>query len=93
MGRATARWASGPTCARPSGPSRRQRHGSASRRRPPTDAATRRNAIRQAARNRAATLVLRRHRRAFLAAYEAEVAVLALAGDRPTVTGIDWPES
>jgi hypothetical protein len=56
-------------------------------------AATRQTAIRAAARNRAASAVLRRHRRAFLAAYEAEAALLTLAGERPTVHGIDWPES
>lgn len=55
------------------------------------DAQRRRQAIQQAARNRAATAILRRHRRAFLAAYEAEAALLTLTGDRPVVHGIEWP--
>lgn len=55
------------------------------------DAQRRRQAIRAAARNKAASAILARHRRAFLAAYEAEAALLTLAGDRPTVHGIDWP--
>lgn len=51
----------------------------------------RQRAARQEARHRAASAVLARHRRAFLAAYEAELTLLTLAAERPTVHSIRWP--